>query len=887
MASENQEKMFQGIYQNVRDPNQRWAQIYDAKTGTTKQYLLTKGQFAQLQNAGVLNVQEVINPRLDWVAGNLDSFDTLKNELSGSMQIGNDLLQKFDVAKSAPTTGAKLEYADNPTAQQDVLSRAYGGYDNMVKALGQIPNTNTVQNITSGNQPTYQISGMTPTTTMQGQNITLVSPEGNSFTVPIGSASYNNMIGMGYKDGQAKETAPISGVKFANVPEFQTYTKDLTKQFNNAGIFDINIINKAIEDNFISRSGVDIFKRGDAPTVQSVAESLKKPTTMADVSKTSTPSYDNINVLSPTASSIITDGSTQQNLDSFQNFTNNYLTGVSAQINKLMQAQQAKTAELKSVEEKAVADAEKGLTTQSQTDLVQKYKDELTAQGYKENADKLSGLMTEIASLKESLSLGLSAEGQRVAPLSIIGRRQQVLQEQGVARIGALTAIAEVYQGNMTNAKAIADNVVNLLNTQTQNQISAYEKLLDFHNDKLVSLTKQEQDFLNYQIELLQEQEKEAKANVEIVMDLILKYPDSAQKGGVSLTDSKETAMEKMQPYLAEEQASSRWTKLNESTLFNSSTGETKTVSEQTLNTTNAGNVGGECGTFSRSQYESIAGGNPMGDTLQSKKNWVDTYGTVGVNGLNVGDLVITDGSDVSKSGSPLGTGHALIVKGFDSNGNIIAYESNRRGDGVITDDRTLPIDSKAIYGYVRGTLKKGLIQEKGLTPTDKNKLYQITRDYKTNPIKMGYEKARLAANVAQSAKDNPKNAAKQLSLLYSYVKNLDSDSAVKEGETELAQSISSYMDKFKVQFEKINKNKLLSDDVALQIADETISLFENWKGALERTKDEFRSQSNILGLVNEWDSFIEGTGEQKSNINPADFEEGNDSSNSLMSFVK
>ena len=112
-----------------------------------------------------------------------------------------------------------------------------------------------------------------------------------------------------------------------------------------------------------------------------------------------------------------------------------------------------------------------------------------------------------------------------------------------------------------------------------------------------------------------------------------------------------------------------------------------------------------ECGYWAR-KLGDYGQGTPMGDSFKEKSNWVNKYGTQGTKGVGVGDLVITNGSDVSKSGKALATGHALIAGFVDPEGNVYAYESNAKGDHNVTFGRWVKPES--IYGYVRGKMNPG-----------------------------------------------------------------------------------------------------------------------------------------------------------------------------------
>lgn len=168
-----------------------------------------------------------------------------------------------------------------------------------------------------------------------------------------------------------------------------------------------------------------------------------------------------------------------------------------------------------------------------------------------EKQEKLSVVLQEIAKEKESLQLGLTMEANRVAPMSIIGRRQNVLQEQGAARIGALAAIGQVYEGDMERAQALASFVMNAVNSDRTNQINTYEKLIDLAEKNIVNLKKDEKDAINTQINFLSGLIEQTNKNKDDVLKLIMDNPDAALKGKVNLTDTPTQAVAKILPYLA------------------------------------------------------------------------------------------------------------------------------------------------------------------------------------------------------------------------------------------------------------------------------------------------------------------------------------------------
>lgn len=116
------------------------------------------------------------------------------------------------------------------------------------------------------------------------------------------------------------------------------------------------------------------------------------------------------------------------------------------------------------------------------------------------------------------------------------------------------------------------------------------------------------------------------------------------------------------------------------------------------------GQKGGQCGDFTHNLVDFP----PMGNYFTTKKKKVDQYGIKQKDwSPKVGDVVISDGSDVTASGNPIKWGHASVVTNIDPNGQLILTESNRRGDEKVTTGRTISKDSAAIYGAFRGKIKK------------------------------------------------------------------------------------------------------------------------------------------------------------------------------------
>jgi hypothetical protein len=118
------------------------------------------------------------------------------------------------------------------------------------------------------------------------------------------------------------------------------------------------------------------------------------------------------------------------------------------------------------------------------------------------------------------------------------------------------------------------------------------------------------------------------------------------------------------------------------------------------------GQKGWECAAFAQQIVDLGTPNNLMGNTLQEKIQTVQSYGltreeVISNGGYAIGDVIVSDGSDVSASGDPLQWGHVAIVVGQDESGNLILHEANRDGDGQITSGRTIDPNSSSIVGVL------------------------------------------------------------------------------------------------------------------------------------------------------------------------------------------
>lgn len=147
-----------------------------------------------------------------------------------------------------------------------------------------------------------------------------------------------------------------------------------------------------------------------------------------------------------------------------------------------------------------------------------------------------------------------------------------------------------------------------------------------------------------------------------------------------------------------------------------------------------------------------------------------------------------------------------------------------------------------------------------GLSSKQYTALNQITTKFQADPIINQSLKGSTASTIADQIISNPKSATNQLKSLYVLVKNLDPDSAVREGELALANQTQSYLQQFSNNLARIAKGRVISPDAAVQLANATKELMSAWNNTASKRQQQYVSQSGVLGLGDEFNSYLQGS---------------------------
>jgi len=145
------------------------------------------------------------------------------------------------------------------------------------------------------------------------------------------------------------------------------------------------------------------------------------------------------------------------------------------------------------------------------------------------------------------------------------------------------------------------------------------------------------------------------------------------------------------------------------------------------------------------------------------------------------------------------------------------------------------------------------------MNPRETQNFLAISNKFQADSIMQAGNKGAAAIEIANDVIKNPGSAGNQLKILYTLVKNLDPDSAVREGELSLASQTQSYFDKFKTSFDRLSKGKLLSETATKELAEATKDLAQNWFDAAERREKQYVSQANVAGVGEAFDEYLKG----------------------------
>jgi len=181
--------------------------------------------------------------------------------------------------------------------------------------------------------------------------------------------------------------------------------------------------------------------------------------------------------------------------------------------------------------------------------------------------EKIQALIPEISSLQEQINqlnvreqqALLNAE-QRLAPMEFIRGEQALIQRQYAiersalsAELGAKTALAQMYQGNISLARSLISDTIQAMTYDIQQKRQDFEFFYNANRDYIKTLEAKQQNVFNNILQQLREEEERKREEYQQKLQLIL---DAAAKGvnlGLSTEQLKEMSLEEVSGIYARE----------------------------------------------------------------------------------------------------------------------------------------------------------------------------------------------------------------------------------------------------------------------------------------------------------------------------------------------
>jgi hypothetical protein len=149
---------------------------------------------------------------------------------------------------------------------------------------------------------------------------------------------------------------------------------------------------------------------------------------------------------------------------------------------------------------------------------------------------------------------------------------------------------------------------------------------------------------------------------------------------------------------------------------------------------------------------------------------------------------------------------------------------------------------------------------EFGLSTSQANIFNGIVAKYNASPLIAAADRTTVLKNSIAQARANPSDASTQLNLVYSYIQALDTyQSAVREGELGLINSIDSKTGQLQNAVTKVQNGQLVRPEVAKDIANAAENIVNTINQAAKAKAQSYKSQADTLGLGAAWDKYQSG----------------------------
>lgn len=164
---------------------------------------------------------------------------------------------------------------------------------------------------------------------------------------------------------------------------------------------------------------------------------------------------------------------------------------------------------------------------------------------------------------------------------------------------------------------------------------------------------------------------------------------------------------------------------------------------------------------------------------------------------------------------------------------------------------------------YSAQVAPRALLSKTGteLTPTQNSTLLSITNKFQAEPVIKNMDRAAGLRSIANQVLSNPALASNQLKSLYTFIKALDPDSAVREGEISLSEKAQSYVSLAGNVMTRLSKGLVIAPEVAREFANAVLELSDAWQASAQSTIQRYQAQAGTFGLDSYFNDFVTQSG--------------------------
>lgn len=214
----------------------------------------------------------------------------------------------------------------------------------------------------------------------------------------------------------------------------------------------------------------------------------------------------------------------------------------------------------------------------------------------------------------------------------------------------------------------------------------------------------------------------------------------------------------------------------------------------------------------------------------------------------------------LSKKDTPTEIGGALVKLNPTTGKYETVYSAPEKQEGFTLGEGQVRYDAQGNAVATGPTKPNTGLGNLNLTPQQATQFNSIVDKFNKSPLIAAADRTIVLKNTIDQINKDPNNGPLQLNLVYSYIQALDTyQSAVREGELGLVNSIDSKVGKLQNYVQQIQNGQIVRPEVAKEIATAAKQLVDTISEGAKAKAKSYKSQSDVVGLGDAWDQYIGG----------------------------